>query len=273
MSEFPNQQKVLYQRNLLLGQIAGILICVLASLFLFLNQDETVSMDTGRVLPIRLHLGKGPKTGAGLAPAVPPSVIAGKSPTEAVGRGDIQKDNEKPTRAVRQVRQRDDIGSILYSIKVTRMADAQMDSTTGWLNSRIGGDMVSVNSGSSLVGVGDGRFGETDLKPNFERELIIEFAAPQYPIKALGRSGFVTLALAIDERGRIDSCRVVQEIPPYLNFARSLINAVYFSRFKPPVMNGAELPVRLLLTYEFCWDCSTGSRVIAASEGIAVHIK
>jgi TonB family protein len=274
MPEFPNRQKIFYQRNLLLGQITGILIFGLISIFMFLTQEATVSIDASLVLPVRLHMDKKSKTGPGLVSADRQPKMAGRTAiAEGAITAKIQEEDATAFKAVRPVQEWGDIGSILYSLKVSRLEKGLMNSAVGGVDAGGGRDIISADLDSYFSGVGTGDFGSAELNPELERGLIIEFVEPRYPLEALGRSGFVTLAIAIDKSGRIDRCRVIQEIPPHLNFAKSLTEAIYRCRFLPTVKGGEKNCVEIVLIYEFCWGCADSARVIAASEGIAVHMR
>ena len=76
--------------------------------------------------------------------------------------------------------------------------------------------------------------------------------APKYPREALqsGKSGFVTVRLTVDEKGRVISAVIEESRPPRI-FDAAAIKAVLKWKFKPRVIDGVAVKQVGLTTIEF----------------------
>jgi protein TonB len=91
----------------------------------------------------------------------------------------------------------------------------------------------------------DARFGEGDGPQ------IVYQEKPEYPFaaKRLQKEGKVTLALTIDEKGKLQKTTVVEATDPM--FAVSAVEAMKRSRFRPARRNGVPVACRAPYTIRF----------------------
>ena len=75
---------------------------------------------------------------------------------------------------------------------------------------------------------------------------------PKYPREALkgGKTGFVTVRLTVDEKGRVISAIIEESRPPRI-FDAAAIQAVLKWKFKPRVIDGVAVKQVGLTTIEF----------------------
>ena len=75
---------------------------------------------------------------------------------------------------------------------------------------------------------------------------------PKYPREALkeGKTGFVTVKLTVDEKGRVTSAIIEEANPPKI-FDAAVIQAVLKWKFKPRVIDGVPIKQVGLTTIEF----------------------
>ena len=75
---------------------------------------------------------------------------------------------------------------------------------------------------------------------------------PKYPREALkgGKTGFVTVRLTVDEKGRVISATIEEASPPRI-FDAAVIQAVLKWKFKPRVIDGVAVKQVGLTTIEF----------------------
>ena len=75
---------------------------------------------------------------------------------------------------------------------------------------------------------------------------------PKYPREALkgGKTGFVTVRLTVDEKGRVISAIIEESRPPRI-FDAAAIQAVLKWKFKPRVIDGVPVKQVGLTTIEF----------------------
>ena len=75
---------------------------------------------------------------------------------------------------------------------------------------------------------------------------------PKYPREALkaGKTGFVTVRLTVDEKGRVISAVIEESRPPRI-FDAAAIQAVLKWKFKPRVIDGVAVKQVGLTTIEF----------------------
>ena len=75
---------------------------------------------------------------------------------------------------------------------------------------------------------------------------------PKYPREALkeGKTGFVTVKLTVDEKGRVTSAIIEEANPPKI-FDAAVIQAVLKWKFKPRVIDGVPVKQVGLTTIEF----------------------
>ena len=75
---------------------------------------------------------------------------------------------------------------------------------------------------------------------------------PKYPREALkaGKTGFVTVRLTVDEKGRVITATIQESRPPRI-FDAAAIQAVLKWKFKPRVIDGVAVKQVGLTTIEF----------------------
>ena len=98
---------------------------------------------------------------------------------------------------------------------------------------------------------------------------LIRLAEVRYPRKGLFINGIVRVAFTISANGNIEDYELEYEVPQGHEFAVALKEAINESIFFPGTIAGKRSSSRILLTYEFCWNCSKpmGVRI---SEGVIV---
>jgi hypothetical protein len=94
----------------------------------------------------------------------------------------------------------------------------------------------------------------------------------RYPRKGWYLKGIVKVSFVIVENGGIEDYRLVLEEPAGHEFAIALKEAINKSEFFPGTVDGEKVPVQVILTYEFCWNC-TEPVGVQYSEGVVVKRK
>lgn len=77
-----------------------------------------------------------------------------------------------------------------------------------------------------------------------------------YPLKAMEKraTGTVMLACYVDEQNRVRRCKILSELPRYLDFGKATLRLSKLFRVKPPVVDGRpryDLRVRIPVTMEY----------------------
>lgn len=276
MEKGPNPLKTTYQRNMLVGYFAAIILLLIGVIINFQDGNDLVIFRTADLRYINLKESE------------IPVVISGSNCSRMSFIRDGKGKNYKASQPIFHkpaiesiVSSQNAVFLPLFESPYPQKHFASMNGLTeDWV------DWICNRGGSTLAGSWPNETSGSGFSPdywrhlvrgitipnNYNRNLLIDFVTPVYPRRGRGVDATVVLDLEIDQRGLIVKCSVITESPRGLGFATALKEALYESQISAPVVEGRTIACRFSLTYEFCWNCTRRFTTYHASDGISVTI-
>jgi TonB family protein len=93
-----------------------------------------------------------------------------------------------------------------------------------------------------------------NFEPTEEAPIMLKSATPQYPQGALemGITGTVWVKIFVDERGRVQEAKIVEDSEKDVGFEEAALAAAMKTEWKPATLNGK--PISVWITYKVDFD-------------------